>query len=498
MRTTNPKTRCLAILLTMFAACSQTPPAGPPVIPKTWIDEEMKTLEVPLVEPSYSPVYVTADYYYRIPELRIVQSYPVYHPDREPPGYMDKLTSMKPELAFDPSALKTEEDWIRAGELVFDFGGPDPAFLRNVRDREWYKATGMPLASDGTVPFFRYLVQDGKVAVSQFSCGMCHTRVMPDGSVIKGAQGNLPAGRMAAFDARNAAAFTEEDRVFARLLYLAPWRRAEFEKELDRVFNPALARDEIAPAGGIARHGTSPLYPAQVPDLIGVKDRKYLDHTGLQLHRSIVDMMRYAALNQGMSGLSRYGDFTPATLPTDGKVPEPSMNLRYSDEQLFALAKFLYSLQPPKNPNPFDERARRGQNVFDEQGCPRCHTPPLYTNNKLTPVQGFEIPDDHRTKYDVMDVSVGTDPNLSLKTRRATGYYKVPSLKGVWYRGPFEHSGSVATLEDWFDPNRLRSDYVPTGFKGADGKRRGVPGHPFGLSLTPEEKADLIAFLKTL
>ena len=74
-------------------------------------------------------------------------------------------------------------------------------------------------------------------------------------------------------------------------------------------------------------------------------------------------------------------------------------------------------------------------------------------------------------------MSVGTDPDLALKTRRGTGYYKVPSLKGVWYRGPFEHNGSVATLEDWFDANRLRDDYVPTGFKGYGVKTRAVKGH---------------------
>jgi hypothetical protein len=39
-------------------------------------------------------------------------------------------------------------------------------------------------------------------------------------------------------------------------------------------------------------------------------------------------------------------------------------------------------------------------------------------------------------------------------------------------RGPFEHNGSIATLEDWFDPQRLRDDYVPTGFSG--GKPRAV------------------------
>ena len=85
-----------------------------------------------------------------------------------------------------------------------------------------------------------------------------------------------------------------------------------------------------------------------------------------------------------------------------------------------------------------------------------CHTPPLDTNNKLTPADGFTIPPDHRQKYDILPISVGTDPDLTLKTRRGTGYYKVPSLKGVWYRSMFGHSGWCATLEDWFDPRRVR------------------------------------------
>jgi hypothetical protein len=71
-------------------------------------------------------------------------------------------------------------------------------------------------------------------------------------------------------------------------------------------------------------------------------------------------------------------------------------------------------------------------------------------------------------------------------------------LKGVWYRGPFEHNGSVETLEDWFDSARLRYDYVPTGFKGYDGRTRSVKGHRFGLELSAKEKEALIAFLNTL
>ena len=83
-------------------------------------------------------------------------------------------------------------------------------------------------------------------------------------------------------------------------------------------------------------------------------------------------------------------------------------------------------------------------------------------------------------------------------TRRGTGYYKVPSLEGVWYRGPFEHNGSVATLEDWFDPLRLHDAYAPTGWKGDGVETRPVRGHEFGLQLSADDKQALIAFLKTL
>jgi hypothetical protein len=104
----------------------------------------------------------------------------------------------------------------------------------------------------------------------------------------------------------------------------------------------------------------------------------------------------------------------------------------------------------------------------------------------------------HRKLYEVMPISVGTDPDLTLRTRRGTGYYKVPPLKALWYRGMFPHDGYCATLEDWFDPGRLRADYVPTGFKGYGVEKRAVPGHEFGLRLNAEDKAALLAFLRTL
>jgi cytochrome c peroxidase len=171
---------------------------------------------------------------------------------------------------------------------------------------------------------------------------------------------------------------------------------------------------------------------------------------------------------------------------------------RYSDEQLYALALYLYSLRPPINPHKANEQSHRGEQVFLKQGCAGCHAPPFYTNNKLTPAMGFRVPEEHRRKYDILPVVVGTDPEATMDTRRGTGYYKVPSLLHVWYRSPLGHSGWVCSLEEWFDRGRLKESYVPTGFAPPGHKRGAVKGHEFGLGLSAQDKTALIAFLRTL
>jgi hypothetical protein len=115
----------------------------------------------------------------------------------------------------------------------------------------------------------------------------------------------------------------------------------------------------------------------------------------------------------------------------------------------------------------------------------------------LIPVDGFTPPEN--TDLQIMrGMHVRTDPGLASRTRKGTGYYKVPSLIGVWHRRVVEHSGSVASLEDWFDRKRLRNEYIPSGWKGPQVTHRAVPGHEFGMDLSPDDKRALIAFLKTL
>ena len=80
--------------------------------------------------------------------------------------------------------------------------------------------------------------------------------------------------------------------------------------------------------------------------------------------------MRYAALNQGGDALASFDGFIPADIPTFKTLPEPTnAGGRYSDEQLYALALYIYSLKPPPNPNKFDASAARGQKIFAREGC---------------------------------------------------------------------------------------------------------------------------------
>jgi hypothetical protein len=258
---------------------------------------------------------------------------------------------------------------------------------------------------------------------------------MPDGMVIKG----FPFDRALGFIFRAAPPQAVRDvRLGNYRVYAAPWLNPDPQALLFQMSADEIASaHEAIPSGVQARHRSSPFFPVQVPDLIGVKDRHYLDCTGLQQHRGIVDLMLYAALNQGGDDLASFDGFVPdgppdfKTLPAPDKLdPVRTQPDRYSDEQLYALALYVYSLQPPPNPNKFDAVAAQGQRIFKREGCAMCHTPPLYSNNKLTLAEGFTSPPGAEQKYDILLISVGTDPNLALKTRRGTGYYKIPSLKG--------------------------------------------------------------------
>jgi mono/diheme cytochrome c family protein len=370
--------------------------------------------------------------------------------------------------------------------------------LATVRTPQAFEESTVRPLADGALPDLRWVPTSRGLALSLVNCASCHVRTMPDGTLLNGAPGNGGGSPINRFKIGLWGASVIELPGDSPVMsiwrsWAVPWIADDIHEAIKR-----MALSQAGPLFGAAagpgmfpRWNGSAYYPTKIPDLIGFKDRKYIDHTATHQHRGPADLMRYAALVT----YSDSSDFGPYRILTDEQRRIPS---RAPDEALYALALYIYSLQPPANPNRSDPRIAPGERIFRREGCVNCHTPPLYTNNKVTLAQGFTPPPEHFQFMDIMRVSVGTDPGLALKTRKGTGYYKVPSLKGVWYRGHYLHDGSFTTLEEMFDPARLQDDFVPSGFMPPGLKSRAVKGHEFGLKLKADDKADLMAFLRSL
>jgi cytochrome c peroxidase len=142
------------------------------------------------------------------------------------------------------------------------------------------------------------------------------------------------------------------------------------------------------------------------------------------------------------------------------------------------------------------ESAKRGEILFylDGPSCFRCHSgsdftdPAAFHNTGLYNVHGeFSYP----------------PPNLGLYqfTRRPAdiGKFKAPTLRNIALTAPYMHDGSIATLEEVIE------HYAAGGRTIADGPWAGV-GHDnpakdklvHGFTLTPRNRADLVAFLRSL
>lgn len=125
--------------------------------------------------------------------------------------------------------------------------------------------------------------------------------------------------------------------------------------------------------------------------------------------------------------------------------------------------------------HPMSEAALRGREVYFNKGkCSLCHVGPNLADELFHNIGvGMHEPDKHKGREEVT------------KLEKDRGAYKTPTLRNIASTAPYMHDGSQATLEvvvDFYDkgghPNPWLSNKITP------------------LSLTPEEKADLVAFLK--
>ena len=469
-------------------------------IPQVWDEKELVGWALPLAGLNLPPTHYTAREYYAAP-LANLRTYPVYYPGREPSGYWDFILRRSPEKLVPGERSREDEDWIRLGRRVFEeldfppFRSADPRLIEQIRSLDHVTALGVEPQPDGTIFGIRWVVTPKGIQLGISECAFCHAGHVA-GKIVHGiprdSRGNAFTARLVS-EGNSRLHLGEPLSMILYRNFAVPWRPSDVHESLKHLSHAELLKLVRSSSPGIAvRRNGSPFHPTKIPDLVGIRDRKYLDHTATHRHRGIGDLMRYAAWITG----SDPSDFGPHRMLTD---QQRRVSFRYPDELLYALARYIYSLEPPANPNPRGAQAAAGEAIFRRERCVECHTPPLYTNNKLTLAQGFVPPAQHLKSLDIMQVSVGTDPGLAMETRKGTGYYKVPSLRGVWYRRRFLHDGSLTSLEEVFNPERLNTGQRLRG-SGVEHAvaTRPVPGHPFGLSLRQEERAQLLAFLRTL
>jgi cytochrome c peroxidase len=157
--------------------------------------------------------------------------------------------------------------------------------------------------------------------------------------------------------------------------------------------------------------------------------------------------------------------------------------------------------------------ARRGETLFFSQplSCFRCHGG--FTFSGAVDFEGRREDLDgrgdghvgfHNTGlYNVAGALSYPPPNTGIYefTRRAedVGKFKAPTLRNIAVTAPYMHDGSIATLED------VLAHYAAGGRTIASGPDQGI-GHDNpnksptvrGFALSPEQREDLIAFLRSL
>jgi len=206
--------------------------------------------------------------------------------------------------------------------------------------------------------------------------------------------------------------------------FTVPWAPDERIERLRDAPDAAALISAMRPGipGVLSRTLGNPYYTTKIPDLNNLQYSRYMDATATHRLRGPEDVSRYAAFISGVDPME-FGKY---------KILSPEqrhITFRYGDEVLYAIAVYLMSLEPPKNPDPGPPSLiARGRQIFERETCINCHVPPNYSSGKLTLAQGYTLPADHPSQTDIVNVSVGTDPGLATKTRKGTGFYKIPSL----------------------------------------------------------------------
>jgi mono/diheme cytochrome c family protein len=201
----------------------------------------------------------------------------------------------------------------------------------------------------------------------------------------------------------------------------------------------------------------SPSLPVVIPPIYGLKGVRFETYTG-------DGVISYWNSYVGVGQMGGQGTFIDPRIGLFIRQTPDLVTPKLPD--LLAYQLTLEVPRPPKGS--FDQAAaKRGKQVFRNEGrCATCHQGPNFTDvrDRSNP----DVPVLHDP------AEVGMDPAYA--ERSATGKYRTTPLRGLWQHPPYFHDGSAPTLRAVVRHyNRL-----------------------FRLGLTPQQRADLVEYLKSL
>jgi cytochrome c peroxidase len=224
------------------------------------------------------------------------------------------------------------------------------------------------------------------------------------------------------------------------------------------------------------------------------------------------------------------GNGNPVASPTAGSTGQFSQT-EFNFSLFWGLAVDLYMTQLVSDQTRFDQflagnnnaltsQEQQGFSIFGGKGqCAKCHSGPELTSAAVSQVAdgnltqqiglragGNALADtgwfNTGVRPTAEEVGIGgTDPfgNPLSEARRANpagplavdGAVKTPQLRNIELTGPYMHNGGMDTLEQVVDFYSRGGDF-------ADANAPNVSDRIRNLQLSPDEKAALVAFLKSL
>jgi cytochrome c peroxidase len=179
-------------------------------------------------------------------------------------------------------------------------------------------------------------------------------------------------------------------------------------------------------------------------------------------------------LMERLGAIAEYKPLFAAAFPGAGLSPKSLAAAIATYERTVVSEEAPFDLWIEGNEQAISDEAKRGFVLFNTKAqCSSCHEGWNFTND------GFQ--DIGLASF---DVGRGQFLPQVIKMKHA---FKTPGLREIARRGPYMHDGSIATLEQVVE-------HYDQG--GVDRPSRSDLVKP--LSLTPQERSELVAFLKTL